>query len=61
MPLSCYRLLDAHRELNVAVTRESDVMTSVHVREVPEHAPDQPENTELQVGFAVRVTMLPAG
>jgi hypothetical protein len=33
----------------------------VHVREVPEHAPDQPENTEPQPGVAVRVAAVPAG
>ena len=39
----------------------SEVMVSVHVVEVPVHAPDQPENAELQPGTAVRVTTVPAG
>ena len=59
--MTCQCSPHAHRELNVAVTLASDVMVSVHVPEVPEHAPDQPENTELQPGAAVRVTTVPTG
>jgi hypothetical protein len=36
-------------------------MVIVHVREVPEHAPDHPENTERRPGPAVRVTFVPEG
>ncbi len=57
----CHSEDHVQRQLNVAVTRASDVKVSIHVREVPDQAPDQPENTEPQMGLAIRVTMLPSG
>jgi hypothetical protein len=35
-------------------------MNTVHVVEVPEHAPDQPAKVEFAPGVAVRVTGVPA-
>ena len=35
-------------------------MVTVHVRDVPVHAPDQPANVEFAPGVAVRVTDVPA-
>ena len=35
-------------------------MVTVHVVDVPEHAPDQPANVEFVPGLAARVTDVPA-
>ena len=43
----------------VAVTEVFAFRATVHVP-VPEHAPDQPENTKPEFGAAVRVTVVPA-
>ena len=44
-----------------AVTLSLELMVIVHVSEVPEHAPDQREKTEPELGIAVRVTTVPFG
>jgi hypothetical protein len=46
--------------LNVAVVLRLEFMVTVHVVDVPEHAPDQPANVEVEPGVAVRVTDVPA-
>jgi hypothetical protein len=56
-----HRCQGSVHERKEAVTLASDFMVIVHVREVPEHAPDQPENAEPQVGVTVRVTTVPPG
>jgi hypothetical protein len=43
---------------NVAVTAVAAVGATTQV-EVPEQAPDQPANVEVDVGVAVKVTVLP--
>jgi hypothetical protein len=50
-----------HPRRKEAVTLALEFTMIVHVREAPEHAPDQPENTEPPAGVAVRVTFVPAG
>jgi len=37
-----------------------ELIVSLHVGDIPEHAPDHPENTDLRPGVAVRVTTAPA-
>jgi hypothetical protein len=50
-----------HTRRKEALTLVLELMVIVHVRDVPEHAPDQPENTEPQLAVADRVTTVPAG
>ena len=45
--------------LNVAVTARAALIDTVHVVELPEHAPVQPANTEPDAGAAVSVTDTP--
>ena len=45
---------------NVAVTLLLPSMVTVHVVDVPVHAPDQPVSVEPAVGVAVNVTVVPA-
>jgi hypothetical protein len=45
--------------LNVAVTDSSAVIDTVHVLAVPEHAPDQPANTDPDAGVSVNTTDVP--
>src|SRR5206468_391146 len=51
----------AYCAVKVAVTFLGALIGTVQVATVPEHAPDQPVNTELGPGVAVRVTAVPAG
>ena len=44
----------------MAVTERLPVITTVHMLDVPEHAPDQPAKVELKPGIAYRVTDVPA-
>ena len=45
--------------LNVAVTVCAWLIDTVHVLAVPEHAPDQPPNTDPDAGVSVNVTDVP--
>lgn len=46
---------------NEAVALRSAVIAMAHVEEVPEHAPDQPENVDPEAGDAASVTTVPDG
>ena len=45
--------------LNVAVTDSAWLIDTVHVLPDPEHAPDQPANTDPDAGVSVNVTAVP--
>ena len=46
--------------MKAAVTLRFEFMATVHVRDVPEHAPDQPAKVAFAPAVAVRVTDVPA-
>ena len=52
-------LLAPFVELNMAVTVALPSITTVHVLDVPEHAPDQPPNAERLSALAVSFTLVP--
>jgi LEA14-like dessication related protein len=59
VPVETELMTGGVRSLKVAPIVVFEFTVTVQVDDVPEHAPDQPENVEPEAGEAVRVTVVP--